>query len=40
MSNANIIIGLIISCTIGLVSGLVPAVMASRMDPVTAIRSQ
>lgn len=40
MSNANIMIGLIISCTIGLVSGLVPAIMASRMDPVIAIRSK
>ncbi|MBU1718640.1 MAG: ABC transporter permease [Bacteroidetes bacterium] len=36
---ANIIRGLSISATIGLVSGFVPAWVASRLDPVEAIRT-
>lgn len=40
MSAANISIGLMIASSIGLISGLIPALLASRMDPVTAIRSQ
>jgi len=35
----NIILGLIISATIGIISGFVPAYNASRMSPVEAIRS-
>lgn len=40
MSTQNILIGLIISCGIGLMSGVVPAFMASRLDPVIAIRAK
>jgi putative ABC transport system permease protein len=36
----NILIGLGFSVAIGLISGIVPAFMASRMEPVEAIRSQ
>lgn len=35
----NIILGLGVSFIIGLVSGIIPALMASRLDPVVAIRS-
>jgi putative ABC transport system permease protein len=35
----NIVLGLGVSTTIGIVSGFVPALMAARMDPVEAIRS-
>ncbi len=35
----NIVLGLGVSSVIGLVSGIVPAAMASRLDPVAAIRS-
>ena len=35
----NIIIGTVISSVIGIVSGLVPAIVASRLNPVEAIRS-
>ena len=35
----NIVLGLGVSSVIGLVSGIVPAAMASRLDPVTAIRA-
>lgn len=37
---ANILRGVLISVTIGLVSGIVPAYMASRLSPVEAIRSK
>ena len=39
MSIANITLGLGVSVSIGIISGIVPAAMAARMDPVTAIRS-
>ena len=39
MSFANITLGLGVSISIGVISGIVPAAMAARMDPVTAIRS-
>lgn len=39
LSWINITIGTILALTIGVVSGIIPAFMASRMDPVTAIRS-
>jgi putative ABC transport system permease protein len=35
----NIVLGLGVSTVIGLVSGIIPAAMASRLDPVTAIRA-
>jgi len=35
----NIVLGLTVSSIIGLVSGIVPAAMAARMDPVNAIRA-
>jgi putative ABC transport system permease protein len=35
----NIVLGLGVSSVIGLVSGIVPAAMASRLDPVAAIRA-
>lgn len=39
LSTANIILGIIISVFIGIVSGFVPALTASRLKPVDAIRA-
>jgi putative ABC transport system permease protein len=39
LSAKNVVLGLGVSTVIGIVSGLVPATMASRLDPVEAIRS-
>ncbi|MGK7390957.1 MAG: ABC transporter permease [Candidatus Cyclobacteriaceae bacterium M2_1C_046] len=39
LSFQNIALGLTVSAVIGLISGIIPALMASRLDPVIAIRS-
>ncbi len=39
LSVKNIVLGLGVSSTIGLVAGIVPAAMAARLDPVIAIRA-
>ena len=39
LSSSNIILGLSVSCTLGILAGVIPAWMAARMDPVTAIRT-
>ena len=38
LSMENIILGLSVSAIIGIVSGIVPALSASKLDPVEAIR--
>jgi putative ABC transport system permease protein len=40
LSLKNITIGLILASIIGIISGIVPAIVASRLDPVIAIRSK
>ncbi|HSI91257.1 MAG TPA: ABC transporter permease [Adhaeribacter sp.] len=40
LSVKNILLGLTVSAVIGLLSGIVPAFMASKMNPVEAIRSK
>lgn len=40
LSMGNIILGLGVSAVIGMLSGIIPAVMASNLDPVIAIRSK
>ncbi len=39
LSTKNIVLGLGVSTTIGLIAGIVPAAMAARLDPVLAIRA-
>lgn len=39
LSPKNIMLGILVSSIIGVVSGVVPAIAASRLDPVEAIRS-
>lgn len=40
MTPGNIILGLAVSSVIGVLSGIIPAMMAARMDPVIAIRAK
>ena len=40
LSLNNVFLGLGVSVVIGIVSGIVPAALAARMDPVMAIRTQ
>lgn len=39
LTTSNIVLGIGVSATVGVISGIVPAAMASRLDPVIAIRS-
>ncbi len=39
LSIKNIVLGIGVSSTIGVIAGIVPAAMAARLDPVTAIRA-
>jgi len=34
----NIVLGLVLSSAIGIISGIIPATLAAKMDPVVAIR--
>ena len=38
LSMSNVLIGVVTSVIVGVLSGLIPAAQASRMDPVEAIR--
>jgi putative ABC transport system permease protein len=40
LTPGNILLGLGVSCVIGVLSGIVPAMLAARMDPVIAIRAK
>lgn len=40
MSLNNVLLGLILSIVVGIVAGLIPALQASRMDPVEAMRKK
>lgn len=40
LTTSNMIFGVVISCVIGIVAGLVPAFQAAKMDPVIAIRAK
>ncbi|WP_025762586.1 ABC transporter permease [Dyadobacter tibetensis] len=40
LTPGNIILGLGVSSVIGVLSGIIPALLAARMDPVTAIRAK
>jgi putative ABC transport system permease protein len=40
LNTTNIMIGLIVSSVFGILAGIIPAILASRLDPVEAIRSK
>ena len=40
MTVSRVILGLLVSVGIGVIAGIVPAVMAANLDPVIAIRAQ
>jgi putative ABC transport system permease protein len=40
MSAARVMLGLLISVAIGIIAGIVPAVLAANLDPVIAIRAK
>lgn len=40
LTPGNILLGLGVSCVIGVLSGIIPAMLAARMDPVIAIRAK
>ena len=40
LSTANIIKGLVLSVGIGVLAGIIPAILAARLDPVIAIRAK
>jgi len=39
LTSGNIILGISVSAIIGLLSGIIPAYMASKLNPVEAMRS-
>ena len=39
LSSSNVLLGTSISATIGLIAGIVPAIIAAKLDPVEAIRT-
>ncbi|MCE6989101.1 ABC transporter permease [Dyadobacter sp. CY323] len=40
LTPGNVLLGLGVSCIIGILSGIIPAMLAARMDPVIAIRAK